>query len=171
MKKTLTAYLFAHLTLCALGGVLLAGALLLQPGYALSPLWTLAAAPMAYAAWLLGRKHRGAELSADMCWNCAMAEYALSLALFFWLWRSRAILAAAFNVWNFPCAPFLAGLDALVGHIHVDAQFDYDLFYRSEIYQNTVLPILAAVAAAVEPLCFTLGLVGRSKKTADEEKN
>ena len=160
MRRTIKAYLFAHLTLCALGGVLLSGALLLQPGYALSPLWTLSVLPMGGAAWLLGRRHRAAALPEELCWKHAMGEYLLSLALLFWLWRSKTLLAAAFNVWNFPCAPYLAGLDGWIGHLHTPAQFDYDLFYRTATYQNTVLPIMGAVSAAVEPLCFTLGLVG-----------
>ncbi len=165
MKKLFVTYLFAHSVLMALGGVLLAGAVLLSPGWALSPLWALAVLPMGGAAWYLGKRCR-VEASANDAWNAATLFYALSLALYFLLWRfaDASFVLRALNLWNLPSAPILAGLDAWMGHFHVESAFDYDLFYRSETYKTLVLPLMGALSAAVPPMCFTLGLLSHKKE-------
>lgn len=163
MMKLLKTYLYAHAVQMALGGLLLIAAVLLSPGWALSPLWTLSVLPMAYAAFYLGRRCR-LEASANDAWNTAIVFYVLSLAAYFLLWKFGDHFAVrALNLWNLASAPFLAGLDAWIGHFHTDSAFDYDLFYRSETYKTLVLPLMGALSAAVAPMSFTLGLL-QSKK-------
>ncbi len=147
----------------ALGALLLVAAVLLSPAWALSPLWAFSVVPMGYAAWFLGSRCR-THVTANDAWNMAIVFYALALAAYFLLWRFGDLFAVrALNLWNLPSAPILAGLDAWVGHFHTESAFDYDLFYRSETYKTLVLPLMGALAAAVAPMGFTLGLL-RSKK-------
>ena len=165
MKKLLITYLCAHAALCALGGLLLVAALLLSPGWALSPLWALSVLPMGFAAYFLGSRGRGIAESND-AWNAAIVFYVLSLAAYFLLWKfaDASILIRVLNLWNLASAPVLAGFDAWVGHFHTDSSFLYDLFYRSESYKTLVLPIMGALAAALCPVCFTLGLLSNKKE-------
>ncbi len=164
MKKLFTTFLYAHAVLMALGALLLLAAVLLSPAWALSPLWALSIAPMGYAAWFLGSRCRIGTTAND-AWNMAIVFYCLSLAAYFLLWRFGDLFAVrALNLWNLPSAPFLAGLDAFVGHFHTESAFDYDLFYRSEAYKTLVLPLMGALAAAVAPMGFTLGLLHSKKE-------
>lgn len=163
MKQLLKPYFYAHAVQMALGALLLIGAVLLSPAWDLSPLWALSALPMAYAAFYLGR-HCCTEASANDAWNTAIVFYLLSLAAYFLLWKFGDQLAVrALNLWNLPSAPILAGLDAWVGHFHTDSAFDYDLFYRSETYRTLVLPLMGALAAAIAPMGFTLGLLQKKE--------
>lgn len=163
MKQLLKPYFYAHAVQMALGALLLIGAVLLSPAWDLSPLWALSALPMAYAAFYLGR-HCRTEASANDAWNTAIVFYLLSLAAYFLLWKFGDLLAVrALNLWNLPSAPILAGLDAWVGHFHTDSAFDYDLFYRSETYRTLVLPLMGALAAAIAPMGFTLGLLQKKE--------
>lgn len=174
-KKLIYAqYLLAHILLMVLGAMVMLLAATLDDGAA-SPLWALMVVPMAFAAYVTGRKLRVARLEkADDCWNAAMALYVVSLVLLALLWKlpqSRAALIV--NVWNLPTAPALAGFDALLGNrvlSHGGNGF-YALLRSTAQYQRVYLPIVGAVLAALEPLCLTLGFLHDVKKTNDEGKN
>ncbi|MBQ1241682.1 MAG: hypothetical protein IIX99_00585 [Oscillospiraceae bacterium] len=164
MKKLLPIYLYAHAVQMALGALGLIAVALLSPGYGISPLWALFVLPMGYAAHFLGSRCKRA-IKSDDAWNCAIVLYALSLAAYFLRWKFGDSLAVrALNLWNLPSAPVLAGLDAWVGHFHTESAFDYDLFYRSARYKELVLPVMGALAAAISPVSFTLGLLRHNKE-------
>ena len=97
------------------------------------------------------RPERG--IDKNRCWNAAMALYALNLVSLLALpvpFGSGSILAM---VWQLPMTPAMAGINGLSGE---GAMFRYALF---------------ALLAAVEPLCFTLGLTRKGKKPAKSEDN
>ena len=88
----------------------------------------------------------------NRCWNAAMALYALNLVSLLALpvpFGSGSILAM---VWQLPMTPAMAGINGLSGE---GAMFRYALF---------------ALLAAVEPLCLTLGLLGKEKKSGGEKQ-
>ena len=178
MKKLIyVQYLLAHLLMMVLGAMVMLLIAALEDGAA-SPLWAILTVPMAFAAYMTGRKLRVARLNkTDDCWNAAMALYLVSLALLALLWKcpqSRAALAV--NVWNLPMAPALLGVDAWIGNRvlpHGGNGF-YALLRSTAKYHDLYLPIMGAVLAAIEPLCLTLGFVGGAKKreiTGKEETN
>lgn len=175
MKKTVYLnYLFAHLLLMALGGVLMLLAVRVSAADA-SPLWALAVVPMAAAACFAGKMLCSAQMSGkdDDFWNAAIVLYVISLILLALLWKvSESGAAQLVNVWNLPMFPALLGFDAWVGDrvlAHGGDGF-YALLRSTETYQNLILPVMGAVLAAVEPLCLTLGFLSGTKKTNEENK-
>lgn len=100
------------------------------------------------------RPERG--IDKNRCWNAAMALYVLNLAsllahptvLLSFGGGFGSILA---TVWELPLLPALAGAEALLSGA---------MFYAA-----------LALLAAVEPLCFTLGLTRKGKKPAKSEDN
>lgn len=176
MKKLIFAkYLLAHVLLMMLGAMVMLAEVFLSSGGAVSPLWALTAAPMAFAAYVTGRRLRAEKVPqrTDDHWNAAMVLYVVSLALLALLWRfpqSRAALIV--NLWNFPAAPALTGFDAWLGGrvlAHGGNGF-YALLRSTEKYHDLYLPVMGAVLAAIEPLCLTLGFVSGAKKTEENEK-
>ena len=94
----------------------------------------------------------GREIDKNRCWNAAMALYALNLVSLLALpvpFGSGSILAM---VWQLAMTPAMAGINGLSGE---GAMFRYALF---------------ALLAAVEPLCLTLGLLGKEKKSGGEKQ-
>ena len=92
------------------------------------------------------------SIDKNRCWNAAMALYALNLVSLLALpvpFGSGSILAM---VWQLPMTPAMAGINGLSGE---GAMFRYALF---------------ALLAAVEPLCLTLGLLGKEKKSGGEKQ-
>ena len=88
------------------------------------------------------RPDRG--INKNCCWNAAIVLYVLNLASLLVMpvpFGSGSILAM---IWELPMAPAMVGM------------FSYALF---------------ALLAAVEPLCFTLGLTRKGKKPAKSETN
>ena len=175
-KKLIYAqYLLAHLLLMVLGAMVMPAEVYLSKSGAVSPVWALTVLPMAFAAYVTGRKLRVARLEkSDDCWNAAMALYVVSLVLLALLWKfaqSRAALAV--NVWNLPTAPALAGFDAWIGNRALEHGGNgfFALLRSTEQYRRVYLPIMGAVLAALEPLCLTLGFLHGVKKTNDEGKN
>ena len=100
------------------------------------------------------RPERG--IDKNRCWSAAMALYVLNLAsllahptvLLSFGGGFGSILA---TVWELPLLPALAGAEALLSGA---------MFYAA-----------LALLAAVEPLCFTLGLTRKGKKPAKSEDN
>ena len=174
-KKLIYAqYLLAHLLLMVLGAMVMLLAATLDDGAA-SPLWALMVVPMAFAAYVTGRKLRVARLEkSDDCWNAAMLLYVVSLVLLALLWRFVENHSAVFilNVWNLPTAPALLGVDAWLGDrlLEHGGNGFYALLRSTAKYHDLILPITGAVLAAVEPLCLTLGFLHGIKKTKKEEK-
>ena len=107
-------------------------------------------------SFLLGwglRPDRG--IDKNRCWNAAIVLYVLNLASLVAHPSSSLSFsgsgAAAAAIWEIPMLPALAGAEALL---------DGTLFY-----------VALTLLAAVEPLCFTLGLTRKGKKPAKSEDN
>ena len=111
----------------------------------------LGVAYVAALSFLFGwglRPDRG--INKNCCWNAAIVLYVLNLASLLVMpvpFGSGSILAM---IWELPMAP------AMVGMSGEGTMFSYALF---------------ALLAAVEPLCFTLGLTRKGKKPAKSETN
>ena len=160
MKKILAAYFYAHLLLCALGGITTVGMLCLTDGWVFgapfAPVWGLLLFPFSLAAYLLGRLLcRFLRRDPKSCWNAAMGFYILSLVLLAFLWLSLDTLSLWLNIWNFPLVPPFLGLDAFF----VSLPFDGGALGSADIYADVLRPLLGIFLAAVEPLCLTLGLL------------
>ena len=96
------------------------------------------------------RPERG--IDKNCCWNAAIVLYVLNLASLLVMpvpFGSGSILAM---VWELPMAPAMVGINGLSGE---GAMFRYALF---------------ALLAAVEPMCLTLGLLGKEKKSGGEKQ-
>lgn len=111
---------------------------------------------VAALSFLLGwglRSDRG--IDKNRCWNAAIVLYVLNLASLVAHPSSSLSFsgsgAAAAAIWEIPMLPALAGAEALL---------DGTLFY-----------VALTLLAAVEPLCFTLGLTRKGKKPAKSETN
>ena len=174
MKKLIYAqYLLAHFLLMVLGGMVMVAEAFLSPSGAVSSLWSLMVVPMAFAAYMTGRKLRVKRLEkADDCWNAAMLLYIFSLVLLALLWKFTQSKAALFvNVWNLPTAPALAGFDAWLGNrvLAHGGNGIFALLRSTEQYHRVYLPIMGALLAAIEPLLLTLGFLRDVKKTRNEE--
>ena len=175
MKKLIyMQYLLAHFLLMVLGAMVMLLAAVLDDGAA-SPLWALMALPMAFAAYMTGRKLRVARLEkADDCWNAAMLLYVISLVLLALLWRFAENHAAVLvlNVWNLPTAPALLGVDALIGNrlLEHGGNGFFALLRSTAKYHDLILPVMGAVLAALEPLLLTLGFLHGGKKTNNRGK-
>ena len=88
-----------------------------------------------------------------MLLNAAIVLYVLNLASLLVMpvpFGSGSILAM---IWELPMAPAMVGINGVSGE---GTMFSYALF---------------ALLAAVEPLCFTLGLTRKGKKPAKSETN
>ena len=97
------------------------------------------------------RPDRG--IDKNRCWNAAIVLYVLNLASLLVMpvpFGSGSILAM---IWELPMAPAMVGINGVSGE---GTMFSYALF---------------ALLAAVEPLCFTLGLTRKGKKPAKSEDN
>lgn len=97
------------------------------------------------------RPERG--IDKNCCWNAAIVLYVLNLASLLVMpvpFGSGSILAM---IWELPMAPAMVGINGVSGE---GTMFSYALF---------------ALLAAVEPLCFTLGLTRKGKKPAKSEDN
>ena len=95
------------------------------------------------------RPERG--IDKNCCWNAAIVLYVLNLASLLVMpvpFGSGSILAM---IWELPMAPAMVGINGVSGE---GTMFSYALF---------------ALLAAVEPLCFTLGLTRKGKKPAKSE--
>ena len=109
---------------------------------------------MAALSFLFGwglRPDRG--INKNCCWNAAIVLYVLNLASLLVMpvpFGSGSILAM---IWELPMAPAMVGINGVSGE---GTMFSYALF---------------ALLAAVEPLCFTLGLTRKGKKPAKSETN
>ena len=93
------------------------------------------------------------EIDKNCCWNAAIALYALNLISLLAMpvpFSPGSVLAM---VWELPMAPAMVGINGVSGE---GTMFSYALF---------------ALLAAVEPLCFTLGLTRKGKKPAKSETN
>ena len=93
------------------------------------------------------------SIDKNRCWNAAMVLYVLNLASLLVMpvpFGSGSILAM---IWELPMAPAMVGINGVSGE---STMFSYALF---------------ALLAAVEPLCFTLGLTRKGKKPAKSETN
>ena len=93
------------------------------------------------------------RLDKNCCWNAAIVLYVLNLASLLVMhvpFCSWSILAM---IWELPMAPAMVGINGVSGE---GTMFSYALF---------------ALLAAVEPLCFTLGLTRKGKKPAKSEDN
>ena len=93
------------------------------------------------------------EIDKNCCWNAAIALYALNLISLLAMpvpFSPGSILAM---IWELPMAPAMVGINGVSGE---GTMFSYALF---------------ALLAAVEPLCFTLGLTRKGKKPAKSETN
>ena len=89
----------------------------------------------------------------NRCWNAAIVLYVLNLASLLVMpvpFGSGSILAM---IWELPMAPAMVGINEVSGE---GTMFSYALF---------------ALLAAVEPLCLTLGLLGREKQSAPALQN
>lgn len=116
-------------------------------GYGLA-LGVLLAAVLSFAfGWGLRPK---APLAKNLCWNAAMALYALNLVCF--LLSPEPMLGNNIPawVWNFPITPALAGAERVLG-------------------EGTVYLFGGALICAVEPLCFTLGITRGAKAAAPDD--
>lgn len=114
----------------------------------------LGAAYVASLSFLLGWGLRPKNaIDKKLCWNTAMALYALNLASLLAVpvpFSSGSILAM---LWQLPMAPAMTAVNRLSG-------------------DSTALQyVLFALLAAVEPMCLTLGLLRKDKKPANAEKN
>ena len=89
------------------------------------------------------RPERG--IDKNCCWNAAIVLYVLNLA-------SLLVMPVPFGS-GLPMAPAMVGINGVSGE---GTMFSYALF---------------ALLAAVEPLCFTLGLTRKGKKPAKSEDN
>ena len=97
------------------------------------------------------RPERG--IDKNCCWNAAIVLYVLNLASLLVMpvpFGSGSILAM---IWELPMASAMVGINGVSGE---GTMFSYALF---------------ALLAAVEPLCFTLGLTRKGKKPAKSEDN
>ena len=97
------------------------------------------------------RPDRG--INKNCCWNAAIVLYVLNLASLLVMpvpFGAGSILAM---IWELPMAPAMVGINGVSGE---GTMFSYALF---------------ALLAAVEPLCFTLGLTRKGKKPAKSETN
>lgn len=83
-----------------------------------------------------------APLPKNICWNSAMALYVLNAAAFLLAPEPFAggFASMAGTVWSFPIIPALTGAEGVIGGTGAAYLF------------------LGALLAAVEPLCFTLGM-------------
>lgn len=115
---------------------------------------TLGVAYVSALSFLFGwglRPDRG--IDKNRCWNAAIVLYVLNLASLLVMpvpFGSGSILAM---IWELPMAPAMVGINGVSGE---GTMFSYVLF---------------ALLAAVEPLCFTLGLTRKGKKAAKSEDN
>ena len=113
----------------------------------------LGVAYVAALSFLFGwglRPERG--IDKNCCWNAAIVLYVLNLASLLVMpvpFGSGSILAM---VWELPMAPAMVGINGLSGE---GAMFRYALF---------------ALLAAVEPMCLTLGLLRKGKKSGGEKQ-
>ena len=92
------------------------------------------------------------EIDKNRCWNAAIALYVLNLASLLVMpvpFDSGSILAM---IWELPMAPAMVGINGSSGE---GAMFRYALF---------------ALLAAVEPMCLTLGLLWKGKKSGGEKQ-
>ena len=92
------------------------------------------------------------EIDKNCCWNAAIALYALNLISLLAMpvpFSPGSVLAM---VWELPMAPAMVGINGLSGE---GAMFHYALF---------------ALLAAVEPMCLTLGLLRKGKKSGGERQ-
>ena len=96
------------------------------------------------------RPERG--IDKNCCWNAAIVLYVLNLA-------SLLVMPVPFSpgsvlamIWELPMAPAMVGINGLSGE---GAMFRYALF---------------ALLAAVEPMCLTLGLLWKGKKSGGEKQ-
>ena len=96
------------------------------------------------------RPERG--IDKNCCWNAAIVLYVLNLASLLVMpvpFGSGSILAM---IWELPMAPAMVGINGLSGE---GTMFSYALF---------------ALLAAVEPMCLTLGLLWKGKKSGGEKQ-
>lgn len=176
MKKLIfVKYMLAHVLLMMLGAMVMLAEVFLSPGGAVSPLWALTAVPMAFAAYVTGKRLRAEKVPqrTDDHWNAAMVLYVASLALLALLWRfPQSRTALVVNIWNFPTAPALLGFDAWIGNLPSPdgGKGFYALLRSTEKYHSLHLPVMGAVLAALEPLCLTLGFLSGAKKTNEENE-
>ena len=92
------------------------------------------------------------SIDKNRCWNAAMVLYVLNLASLLVMpvpFGSGSILAM---IWELPMAPAMVGINGLSGE---GTMFSYALF---------------ALLAAVEPMCLTLGLLWKGKKSGGEKQ-
>ena len=143
--------LLTHIVLCAAFLLLLIAAFgstttfTFRSSYGLVLGLLFIAAPAFALGWGLRPKEPSAR---NLCWNAAMALYALNAAAFLFApeFGSGNIVAMW---WGMPMAPVLAGLSAFAAPLTAG-------YY-----------IGGALLAAVEPLCLTLGLL--SGRRAEKE--
>ena len=114
---------------------------------------TLGVAYVSALSFLFGwglRPDRG--IDKNCCWNAAIVLYVLNLASLLVMpvpFGSGSILAM---IWELPMAPAMVGINGLSGE---GTMFSYALF---------------ALLAAVEPMCLTLGLLWKGKKSGGEKQ-
>ena len=145
--------LLTHIALCAAFLLLLIAAFgstttfTFRSSYGLVLGLLFIAAPAFALGWGLRPKEPPAR---NLCWNAAMALYALNAAAFLFApeFGSGNIVAMW---WGMPTAPVLAGLSAFAAPLTAG-------YY-----------IGGALLAAVEPLCLTLGLL--SGRRAEKEND
>ena len=92
------------------------------------------------------------SIDKNRCWNAAIVLYVLNLASLLVMpvpFGSGSILAM---IWELPMAPAMVGINGLSGE---GTMFSYALF---------------ALLAAVEPMCLTLGLLWKGKKSGGEKQ-
>lgn len=175
MKKTVGTYLYGHIIAMALSGV--ASALFYTStdkwftGESYSAMWLLPLAFLAAMAYLVGYllgRTQEKPLAAKDCWNTAMLFYIISLIALGLLWKMDGY--ELLNIWNLPLFVPMVGLNDFVGHFGA-AGAEYGKFWTTDTYQNIVYPLLGLLAAAIEPMCFTLGLTRKGKKPVSAEQN
>ena len=109
-------------------------------------------------SFLFGRGLRPkAPLPKNICWNSAMVLYVLNAAAFLLAPEPfvGGFASMAGTVWSFPIIPALTGAEGIIGSTGAAYLF------------------LGALLAAVEPLCFTLGMTcgGAARERAIPAQN